>query len=685
MADINETLQTAATPTASNLTLPRGKSLRWIALSAIVALAAALRLANLNSIGYANHYYTAAVVSMLKSWHNFFFVAAEPGGAVSIDKPPLGLWIQAIFARLLGVNGFSVVLPEILAGILSVILIYHLVRRRFGTAAGLLAALVLAITPVVVATDRNNTADSTLILVLLLAAWAFIKATESTKLRYLLLGAALVGVGFNIKMLAAYLPLPAFMALYFLGAKEGLWRKLGKLSLAALLLATISLSWAAIVDLTPADQRPYVGSSGNNTVMSLIIGYNGVERLLGMGRGQTGLAGLFTGGSAQPGFAPGRGQPAFGGGVPTGGGPAGGFGGGPMGGTGVPGVTRLLIPPLSKETSWLLPLGLFGMLLLAFRSRLRWPISLRHQALVLWGGWLVTGAVFFSVAGFFHEYYLTILAPPLAALVGIGVMELWNLHARRPWLTMFLLLAAAGSTLVLQTNTAMSFVASIWWLPIVLVLVASGAAMLFTSAGMQIRWAALAGFTCIVVAVLITPGIWSGLTALNPTGNQSLPSAYSGGSSGPANGGNLDMNQALLSYLEQNTQNGSYLMAVPSSMQGADYVIATGRPVLYLGGFMGQDHVLNIGQLAQLVTSGKLRFIYLDAQGGFRGGFGSGFGGSNTQADISTWVQSNCKAVEGFDTATQNFGAPDGTRGGSNVTTFPGRGGMQVSLYDCGR
>jgi hypothetical protein len=145
------------------------------------------------------------------------------------------------------------------------------------------------------------------------------------------------------------------------------------------------------------------------------------------------------------------------------------------------------------------------------------------------------------------------------------------------------------------------------------------------------------------------------------------------------------MNQALLSYLEQNTQTGNYLMAVPSSMQGADYVIATGRPVLYLGGFMGQDRVLTTGQLAQLVASGNLRFIYLDAQGGFRGGFGNGFGGSNGQSDISTWVQNNCKAVQGFETATQNFGAPDGTASGSNVTSFPGRGGIQVSLYDCGR
>jgi 4-amino-4-deoxy-L-arabinose transferase-like glycosyltransferase len=679
MAEIKETLQIPAPTAETKLILPREKILTRVALGGIITLAALLRLVNLSAIGYANHYYTAAVVSMLHSWHNFFFVAAEPGGAVSVDKPPLGLWIQAISAHIFGINGFAMVLPEILAGLLSVILIYHLVRRSFGAGAGLLAALVLAVTPVVVATDRNNTADSTLILVLLLAAWAFIKATESRKLRYLLLGAILVGLGFNIKMLAAFLPLPAFLALYFLGSPEGVWRKLGKLALAGLLLVVVSLSWATVVDLTPADQRPYVGSSGDNTVISLIIGYNGVERLLGMGGRQTGLAGLLTGRSAQPGLSPNISRPAFGGGFP-----GGGFGGGPTGGTGTPGLTRLFTTPLSKEMSWLLPFGMFSMVLLALGSRLRWPIAPKHQALVLWGGWLLTAGIFFSVAGFFHEYYLSILGPPLAALVGIGSVELWQLHGRRPWLAMFLLLGVAGVTLAFQTITAMAFVQTLWWLPAILILTAIGAALVFSCSSLQLRWGALAGFACILAALLITPVVWSGLTALNSSGNQSLPSAYDGRSTGPANAGRLDLNQSLLSYLEENTQANSYLMAVPSSMQGADYVIATGRPVLYMGGFMGQDAVLTSPELAQLVTDGKLRFIYLDARGAFRDGFGNPFGVPNSQGDVSGWVQTNCKVVQGFETATQNFGAPDGTAGRSSTMPFQGRGGMQVSLYDCG-
>jgi 4-amino-4-deoxy-L-arabinose transferase-like glycosyltransferase len=687
-----------------------------------VILAAVLRFANLAALGYANHYYTAGVASMLQSWHNFFFVAAEPGGSVSIDKPPVGLWLQAISAYIFGVNGFGVLLPQILAGILSVIVLYHLVRRWFGMGAGLLAALALAITPVVVATDRNNTMDSTLILTLLLAAWAFIQATEGGKLRHLLLGAALVGIGFNIKMLQAFLPLPAFYALYLLGAKAGLGlgRKLANLTLASILLLVVSLSWAVIVDLTPADQRPYVGSSGNNSVLNLMLGYNGVERLTGMGGRAGFLSGLFGGdgdgmnrglpprgaagappsifpqqgtGGRNNGFPPpGAGgiyagllQPGANGGLPAGGpGPRGGSpGGGPgpqggFGGAGQAGLLRLFTTPLSKEVSWLLPFGLFSVVLLAFRTRLRWP-SARHQgATLLWGGWLLTGGVFFSVAGFFHEYYLSMLAPPLAALVAIGAVELWRIREEQPWLAIGLLLLAASGTLGLQIAIAQAFVGNVWWLATGVVLFVIGAMLLVMAASRRLRRITLAGFITVMTALLITPGIWSALTTMNSSANQSLPSAYSGQPSGPANGGDVQVNWALLDYLEANTRDTKYLIAVPSSMQGSDYVLATGRPVLYLGGFMGRDQVTIGDDLAHMVAAGELRYIYWNRDGG--NGFGAG-GGS--QSSISAWVTSSCMAIEDFDTATRNAGAPDGTSGVTNGR-FGGPGDMQVTLYYCG-
>jgi 4-amino-4-deoxy-L-arabinose transferase-like glycosyltransferase len=680
--------------TKSNvLRINRENAFEWLGVTAIVILSAVLFLSNLSAVGYANHYYTAAVKSMLQSWHNFFFVAAEPGGSVSVDKPPVGLWLQALSAYFLGVNGFAVVLPQIIAGILSVILVYHLVRRSFGVAAGLVAALALALTPVVIATDRNNTIDSTLIFTLLLAAWAFIKATETTKLRFLLLGTALVGIGFNIKMLEAFLPLPAFYALYFLGSKEGVWRKLVRLSLATVVLLAISLSWALAVDLTPANQRPFVGSSGDNSELSLITGYNGINRLLGM-RGNRG--GPFGGGfrTGQPPFPGGQAGPqpfpgARGGGQPFTGGTrqpnfqnrrtgfglnGAGFG---FGQTGRAGPLRLFIPPLSKEASWLLPFGLFGLLLLAVRTRLKFPLTPKHQAVVLWGGWLFTAGIFFSIAGFFHEYYLSTMAPPLAALVGIGIMELWGLREKHPWLTAALLFVSAVSTLALQYITIRAFVQTISWQFLVAAVLAAGAGLSFIAALRRSPRTASAGFTFVLAAMLITPGIWSALTNQNVNENQSLPSAYSGRSTLQFNRSGLQINPALLNFLNANTQNSTYLMAVPSSMQGADYVIATGRPVLYMGGFMGQDPVVNSQDLARLVANKQLRYIYWDARGR---GFGS------TQADISSWVTGQCKPVNNFTTTTSNSGAPDGTAPtpGLGNQPFFGRGNMQVSLYDCG-
>ncbi|HSD83208.1 MAG TPA: glycosyltransferase family 39 protein, partial [Anaerolineae bacterium] len=597
-----------------------------------------------------------------------------------------------------GVNGFGVLLPQLLGGVLSVLVLYHLVRRSFGTAAGLLAALALAVTPVSVAIDRNNTMDSTLILTLLFAAWAFIKATETVRLRFLLLGAVLVGLAFNIKMLAAYLPLPAFYALYWLGADEKLRRKLGKLILTTVVLLAVSLLWVTIVELTPADQRPYVGSSTNNSVFDLIVGYNGLDRLLGQG-GRGGAFGgnprglppgqqpndgarpqRFDGGPPQSGLPPqgqnnrfpggGQGQPLgqppggpLQGGQPQGPGGLGRDGGGAFN-TGQPGPLRLLTGALSNEMSWLLPFGLFSVALLVFWKRLRWPIGLEHQAVVLWGGWLLIGMVFFSVAGFFHSYYLALLAPPLAALVGIGAVIFWKTSQEHHRMALGLLSVAAGATLGLQVVTSQNYTMTTGWLWIAGIVFASGVGVAVVAVLRSQHRLLAMGFVAIIAALLITPTVWSALTNLNASNNQSLPGAYSGQMLSPNTLRGVQVNQQLLDFLQQNTQNSKYLMAVPSAMQGADYVIATGRPVLYLGGFMGRDPVISDEDLQQLVKSGELRYIYSEA------------GGDGNRSSVSTWVRNACTIVEGFNTNTENVGAPDGTLN---------RGNMSVSLYDCGQ
>ena len=277
-----------------------------VALGAILLLAALLNFFQLCRVGYANSYYAAAVKSMPLSWHNFFFNAFDPGGFVTIDKPPLGFWFQVASAKLFGFSGVSLLLPEALAGVLSVALLYHLVRR-FGARAGLLAALFLALTPVAVADNRNNTIDSILVLFLLLGAWASARrraapaGARAVSLRWLLLCAVFVGLGFNIKMLEAYLVVPAFGAGLSAGRAGALAHAAGASGAgdggAAGRLALLGRG----VDLTPASQRPWVDSTSTNSELDLAIGYNGLQRLLGRG-GPGGPAGPASPALASPVF-----------------------------------------------------------------------------------------------------------------------------------------------------------------------------------------------------------------------------------------------------------------------------------------------------------------------------------------------------------------------------------------------
>lgn len=699
-------------------------------LVAIMLLSAFLHFYNISSIGDANAYYTAAVKSMLQSWHNFFFIAAEPGGSVTIDKPPLGLWIEAAFAAVLGVSGFSVSLPNMLAGILGIPVLYSLVKKYAGELAGLVAALVMAITPIFVATNRNNTQDGLLVFCLLLAAWAFIKATESGKLHWLLMGGVIVGLGFNIKMMQAFLPLPAFYALYFFGSKLKWGRKIVFLGLTTLVLLAVSLSWAVVVDLTPADQRPYIGSSDNNTVMGLIFGHNGISRLesgngpktdnpqkgdipadnpqaginpaqdaqiqpgnrqvpppeavkacenstQGMSCSFTTKYGNSVDGScitvpnsnnlvcAPQEMIPQNGQ------APSGQPPAGGqnlnkrpnnkAGGTPFNNeTGDPGLLRFFTSPLSKQMSWLLPFALISIVLAAFSSRIELPLeSGIHKALVLWGGWLLTCVVFFSIiSGIFHSYYAIMLAPALGAMVGIGFSQLWSWKNTK-WAAIVLTVSAV-LTIGYQFFSANQYGEFSWWLLTVGLLLGMGILLMVFKQR-------LANFV-ILASMLVIPFYWTAMT-VGTNANQNLPTAYEGSTARSVDGApagqrpnnvqpGLNRNNDLVTYLEANTQGMDYLVAVPSSQQGAVLVLATGRPVLYMGGFNGADDVVNAEDLSAMTASGELRYIYY---------------GDNGKADITRWLQSTCSIVSQFSQSTTNRQVNAAQRPNDHAMT----------LYDC--
>src|SRR5205085_2552412 len=394
-----------------------------VALGGILLISIVMNFYELGKNGFGS-YYPAAIRSMLDNWHNFFFAAYDPGGFVSIDKPPVGFWLEAASAKIFGFNSVSILLPQALAGVLSVWLLYYLVRRHFGVVAGLLAALALALNPISILTNRNVTIDSTLTLVLLLGAWTVLKAAETGRLRWLLLTAFIVGIGFNIKTLEAYLVVPAYGLLYLLAAPHRLRKRIGHLALAGVLLLAVSLSWVVAVDLTPASQRPYVGSTQDNSELSLALGYNGIQRLLGSFGG-------FGGGSSRTGTSSTPGTPPnFGNGGPAGlrgngsgqqqpsGGPGGGGGAGGLFDIGTPGPLRLFTQPLAGQIAWLLPFALLGAVALAWQRRPRLPSDRQQQSLLLWGMWLLSMGIFFSVATFFHQYYFTVMAPAIAAPFG---------------------------------------------------------------------------------------------------------------------------------------------------------------------------------------------------------------------------------------------------------------------------
>lgn len=702
-----------------------------ITLAAILLASIFMNFYQLGQNGYANTYYAAAIRSMLDSWHNFFFVSFDPGGFVTVDKPPLGFWLQAASAKIFGFSPFSIFLPQALAGVLSVLLLYILVKRHFGVTAGLLAALALAISPISVVTNRNNTIDSTLVLVLLLGAWAVMRAAETGKLRWLLLCALSVGLGFNIKMMEAYLVVPAFGLLYLLASPRRVWVRIGHLALAILLMLVLSLSWVVAVDLTPSSQRPYVGSTQDNSELSLAIGYNGVQRLLGFfGGGGFGGGGnrnnsnttpssASTGannpdgapngasnGSSNPG---GLGQPPQGfegGQLPenfkgqdgSGGSGFPGGGNGNSGGmfnTGNPGLLRLFNEPLGGQIVWLLPIALLGMLALAWqwspadpndesrpttlrgrlarlwRRRPRLRQDLRQQSLILWGTWLLTVAIFFSVAGFFHQYYLSTLAPAICALFGIGIVVMWQDYRNSGWrgwlLPLAILLTALEQIHIITSNPSWGS----WLVPVIAITsVIATLALVVARLLPRLRFSKqilLPALGLALVGLLLTSAIWSAVPGLDNIASD-LPAAgptQSGFGGGAGGGGGLNANTALIRYLEANRAGAKYLVAVASSNEADSIILTTNQPVMALGGFSGSDPILTTSQLAALVAQGTVRFFLVSGSGGGGGG----------QSTLTSWVTQHCTSVSSSQWQSSNTS--------NNSTGFGPGAGSNSQLYAC--
>ena len=643
-----------------------------LTLLAVLLTALALRLWHLTQNGWGNEYYTAGVLSMTDNWRNFLYSSFDPAGFVSVDKPPVALWIQVASVKLFGFHGLSVLVPQVLEGLASVWIVYHLVQRRFGASAGLLAALFLAITPVSVAIDRSSNTDTCLVLVLLLAAWALTRAAEEGNRRLLLLSMALVGLGFNVKMLAAWVVLPTFVLVYFLGAPIAWRRRLEDLALAAVVLVTVSLAWVVIYDLTPPEHRPFAGTTKKNSMLELAIGPYAVGRFVPVVKRSEIARGdprQKQAAVAETTLADSPGTPAetrirsslsrlF---VRA---PA-----GPL---------RLADGQMAGQVGWLLPLAVMGLAIGAFRGRFRRPLSPAQLSLLLWFGWAVTYGVVYSFAGgISHLYYLATMAPPLAALAAIGVVSLWDRYLQRGWgvvlLPTALLLTAVWQLYVQasaldwklgETASPMAAITALragyghWqtWLHAAFLagtLVAAGGLLII---GLRRAWGrpspalAAAALGMGLLALLVVPLAWALSSVLVP-GHGVLPSAdlarlvQVDGNTSARVGSRLAEfmgTSKLVGFLKANRQGERYLLSTSTTRLAAPIIISTGEAVMARGGFHGLDPILSTEKLARMVKTNQVRFVML----GDLSVIDRMLGAEAAGRPIAEWVEAHGKLVD---------------------------------------
>jgi 4-amino-4-deoxy-L-arabinose transferase-like glycosyltransferase len=661
-----------ATPAASAGTRARGLSAAgargWLACHAallpVLAVSALLDIVALGQNGYANAFYSAGVKSMLRSWHNFFFVSFDPQGFISIDKPPLALWLQAASAKVLGFTPLALLLPEALAGVATVAVLYFAMLRPFGRPAALTGAGTLAIFPAFVAVARDNGPDPLMILLMTLACLAALRAIRTGGWRALLGCAVAVALAFNTKTLAAVLVLPPIVLAYVLCAPGPLRGRIGRLAVAGAVTAALSLSWITAVDLTPASQRPWVGGSTGNSELGLTFAYNGLGRLDGE-EGAEGEIPYRPGATvlgAQPSTAAGA-MPApadyhpLAGGAPT----------EIRSEPGPAGPLRLCDAELGGQGGWVLPIALCALLAEAaiLLARLRRGRSSRREerlaGIVVLGGWFAIEALVLSFAGgIVHPYYVSALAPGAAALTGAGA-ALLAARARERSPLALLLAAGVAATLAAQVVLLERDGYLSWLAPLLI----AGCALALAAALLQPRVLArpsprlprglrlahphVAGdsartspqgrtpaaarvlarvrgrATAVALAVAllaIVPTAYSITTWLAPvqgTFPAAGPRAAAGVGGIGLEGEDRHLLPALARYVDEHSPGSRFAVLTVASVAAAPLILM-GTPATAIAGYGGTDPALDGRGLARMVERGEARYVLLGGPYSERGG-----------------------------------------------------------------
>lgn len=619
-----------------------GPQPRWVRPSAglLLVVTAALYLWNLEATGYANSFYAAAIQAGTKDWTALLFGSLDAGNAITVDKPPAALWIPALAGRIFGFSALSMLIPQALMGVAAVGLLYLTIKRVSGPAAGLLAGGALALTPVAALMFRFNNPDAMLTLCLVLAAYLTTRAIEKAGWKWLAAAGAVIGLAFLSKMLQGFLIVPGLALAYLWAAPATLGRRLLHLLAAAAGIAVVAGSYVVLFQLTPASVRPYMAGSETNSFLELTFGYNGLGRITGSG-----------------------------GGMPAGGnlgGNAGGPGGtGNVGFGGAAGITRMFGTSFGGEVSWLLPAALILLAAGLWFTRREARTSKTRAALLLWGGWLViTAGIFSFMSGTVHPYYAVALAPAIAALAGIGSLELWRgrtYWAARVVLAVTVLATSVWSAVLLGRDPS--------WLPglrvivVVLGVLAAAALLLLLRAdGMaalpaRFRKAATAG---VVILCLLAGGLgstaWTLATVAQPHSG-SIPtsgptaSAMGGGfgaagrtgsdgtgtdgagSAGMGGGPGGETSSPELTALLKSS-GAKWSAIVSGATQAASLELATGTSVIALGGWNGGDPYPTLAQFQAMVDRGEIGYFI----SGGMGGMGGGRGGNS---EVATWVAAN--------------------------------------------
>ncbi|WP_433801393.1 ArnT family glycosyltransferase [Actinomycetospora sp. CA-084318] len=620
---------------------------------------ALLYLWDLGATGTANEFYAAAVQAGTQSWKAWLFGSLDASNFITVDKPPAALWVMGLSGRLFGFSSWSMLAPQALMGVASVALLRGAVRRWAGPGAGLAAGALLALTPVAVLMFRFNNPDALLVLCMTAAAYAAVRAIDVAHRRaglwWTAATGALLGLGFLTKMLQAWLVLPALAAVIVLAAAVSWRRRLAMLAvgLGAMLVST---GWyVLLVDLWPTSERPYIGGSTDNSFLDLVLGYNGLGRILG-GSGNGG-------GSGGPGGGTGAGNTGFGGST---------------------GITRMFNESFGGQISWLLPAAL---IVLVAGLALTWRAGRTDRTragLVLWGGWLlVHGLVFSFMSGTVHAYYSVAMAPGLAGTLAVGGTLLWRrreLPAARLALVAALAATTAWSVVLLRRTP--EFLPWLRWV----VAIAGAVAVLGLLVGAVTRraWvrralpvllvgAVLAGAGGSVAYAMDTaatthsgsivsagpasadggtgggPGGGSGGQGGQPPSGQ-RPDGGSGQPGGAAQGGGTGAPGGTTTSAELTTllrdAGTTWSAAVVGSQSAASLELSTGTAVMAIGGWSGSDAAPTLAQFQAMVAADEVHYLLASGDGGGMGGGSGGQGGSDSVgSQITTWVSEHYTAT----------------------------------------